>query len=62
MMTNERLNSLSTIAIEKKFVKELMSDQLFKDRVVDNFASKKTRRVELLYKKNLRQDFCLPIH
>ena len=50
-MTNEKLNSLSTIAIEKKFVKKLMSDQLFKDHVVDNFASKKTRRVELLYTK-----------
>ncbi|KAJ4451498.1 hypothetical protein ANN_02961, partial [Periplaneta americana] len=47
-MINERLSCLSTIAIEKKLVKELMSDQLFKDRVIDNFATKKTRRLELL--------------
>ncbi|KAJ4432996.1 hypothetical protein ANN_15253 [Periplaneta americana] len=41
-MTNERLSCLSTIAIEKKLVKELISDQMFKDRVIDNFATKKT--------------------
>ncbi|KAJ4426387.1 hypothetical protein ANN_27201 [Periplaneta americana] len=28
-----------------------MSDQMFKDRVIDNFATKETRRLELLYKK-----------
>ena len=45
------LTFLAPLLLKKKFVKELMSDQLFKDRVVDNFASKKTRRVELVYKK-----------
>lgn len=50
-MTNERLSSLSTIAIEKSLVKELSMGQSFKERVIDIFATKKNRRVDLLYKK-----------
>ena len=45
-MINISLNSLRlNIAIEKQFVEELMSDQLFKYRIVDNFASKKKKTV-----------------
>lgn len=43
MMTNERLNHLSTIAIEKK---KLISDQLSKNCLVDNFSTKKTCHME----------------
>lgn len=50
-MTNEHLSSLSTIAIEKSLVKELSMDQSFKERIIDIFATKKNRRMDLLYKK-----------
>ncbi|KAJ4426841.1 hypothetical protein ANN_26640 [Periplaneta americana] len=48
---NEPACSLKAILVEKKLVKELMSDQVFKDRVFDNFSTKKTHRLELMYKK-----------
>ena len=50
-MTNERLSSRSSIAIEKSLVKELSMGQSFKERVIDIFATKKNRRGDLLYKK-----------
>ena len=50
-MTNERLSCLSMIAIEKGLTKQLVKDQSFKDKLIDNFATKKQRRIELLYRK-----------
>lgn len=50
-MANERLSNLNTLAIEKKLLKELSSDQSFIDKIINVFSEKKNRRIELIYKK-----------
>ncbi|PSN33015.1 hypothetical protein C0J52_26247 [Blattella germanica] len=54
-MANFRLGSLCTIAIEKNLVKELTSDQKFKDKVIDKFSTKKNQLVDKKF--SLRQSF-----
>lgn len=48
-MTNDRLTSLSTLAIEKKMLGELSKDSTFMNSVIDVFATKQNRRIELNY-------------
>lgn len=48
-MTNERLSSLSTLAIEKKMLGELSKDPTFINNVIDVFATKQNRRIDLNY-------------
>lgn len=50
-MTNFRLSNLAIIAIEKSLVKSNFSNQTFLDRVIDNFSSKKERKLDLVYRK-----------
>jgi len=50
-MTNERLSSLSSLAIEKNLLGDMAKDPTFVDNVIDEFADKKDRRIELVYKK-----------
>ena len=45
-MTNIRLSNLATISIENVFIK----NEAFKNRVIEIFATQKTRRMELIYK------------
>lgn len=47
-MAEDRLTALSMLSIEKKFVTEIEN---FNEKVIDKFAAKKDRRIELLYKK-----------
>lgn len=46
-MTQDRLNALSVLSIEKKFI-HLMPD--FNKKVIEHFASNKERRIDLKYK------------
>jgi hypothetical protein len=49
-MTNNRLSSLSTLAIEKKkMLGELSKDPTFINSVIDVFAKKQNRRIDLNY-------------
>ena len=48
-MTNDRLSSLSTLAIEKKMLGELSKDPTFINNVIDVFATKQNRRIDLNY-------------
>ncbi|KAL4154142.1 hypothetical protein QTP88_001975 [Uroleucon formosanum] len=50
-MTNERLSSLSSLAIEKNLLGDMAKDPTFVDNVIDEFADKKDRRIELVYKQ-----------
>lgn len=50
-MTNERLSSLSSMAIEKNILSDMAKDPTFVENVIDKFAEKKDRRIELVYKK-----------
>lgn len=47
-MCEDRLVALSMLTIEKKLINEIPK---FNERVIDKFASKKNRRIELLFKK-----------
>lgn len=49
-MTNERLSCLSFMSIEKALLSEQKKDSKFKERVIDVYAEKKNRRIELMYK------------
>lgn len=49
-ISQNRLNNLSVIAIEKGFIKSV-KDSSFFDRIIDHFASVKDRRIDLIYKK-----------
>lgn len=49
-MGNERLSALSTLSIEKDIVGNCSKYPHFKERVIDHFATSKTRRLELLFK------------
>lgn len=48
-MTNDRLSSLSTLAIEKKMLGELSKDPTFINNVIDVFATKQNRIIDLNY-------------
>lgn len=50
-MTNERLSCLSTLAIEKQRLGVMVKDPIFVEDVINEFAEKKERRLELIYKK-----------
>ncbi|XP_025411006.1 uncharacterized protein LOC112683956 [Sipha flava] len=50
-MTNDRLSSLSSLAIEKNLLGDMAKDPTFVDNVIDEFADKKDRRIELVYKQ-----------
>lgn len=50
-MTNERLSCLSTLAIEKQLLGVMVKDPIFVEDVINEFATKKERRLELIYKK-----------
>ncbi|XP_069696985.1 zinc finger MYM-type protein 1-like isoform X1 [Periplaneta americana] len=45
---NERLNALAMLSIEKKMIHSIPD---FNKRVIEKFASAKSRRIELIYKK-----------
>ena len=53
-MANKRLSNLSTLAIEKSLLHELSNNQSFKDRIIDAFAERKKRRIDLIYKKKIK--------
>ena len=46
-MSQDRLTALSMLSIEKKFVSQIKN---FNDKVIDKFAAKKERRIDLVYK------------
>lgn len=50
-MSDNRLSCLSILAIEKKLLSEMSVNSAFLERVIDLFAEKKNRRIELIYKK-----------
>ncbi|CAH1991106.1 unnamed protein product [Acanthoscelides obtectus] len=47
-MTQDRLTALSMLSIEKEFISTMEN---FNGKVIDKFAAKKERRIELTYKK-----------
>ncbi|XP_050292838.1 uncharacterized protein LOC126733546 [Anthonomus grandis grandis] len=49
-MKNEWLPALSTLSIEKDIVGDYNRHPQFKEKIIDNFAMSKSRRIELLYK------------
>ena len=46
-MCEDRLTALSMLSIEKKFIRDMPG---FMDKVVDNYASSKSRRADFIYK------------
>lgn len=50
-MTQDRLNSLSMLSIERKFISQCEN---FNELVIDNFASAKTRKMDFLFKSCVR--------
>lgn len=50
-MKNHRLLTLSTLANEKSLLNKLSHDPNFKEHAIDAFTEKKTRHLELIYKK-----------
>ncbi|VVC34839.1 Hypothetical protein CINCED_3A000774 [Cinara cedri] len=51
MTNDERLSSLSSLAIEENLLGDVAKDPTFVDSVIDEFADKKDRRIELVYKQ-----------
>jgi hypothetical protein len=49
-MSQSRLNNLSVLAIERGLVKELIKDKNFYTKILDDFATTKSRKIELIYK------------
>ncbi|KAL4121279.1 hypothetical protein QTP88_013824 [Uroleucon formosanum] len=49
-MTNKRLTNLSSLAIEKNLLGVMAKDPTFVESIIDDFAKKKERRIELEYK------------
>nr|CAH7720856.1 unnamed protein product [Callosobruchus chinensis] len=47
-MTEDRLNALAVLSIEKKFVQSIPD---FDNKVIEIFSTKKARRMEIMYKK-----------
>lgn len=50
-MSQSRLSNLSMIAIERNLVKTLQETSEFYDKIIDHYANKKNRRIELIYKR-----------
>nr|CAH7720896.1 unnamed protein product [Callosobruchus chinensis] len=46
-MTEDRLNALAVLSIEKKFVQSIPDF----DKVIEFFSTKKARRMDFMYKK-----------
>lgn len=46
-MTNERLSCLSTLAIEKQLLGVMVKDPIFVEDVINEFAEKKERRLDI---------------
>lgn len=49
-MSQDRLNNLALISIERGLVKELARGNIFFEKIIDDFATKKDRRIDLIYK------------
>lgn len=49
-MLNDRLSNLSMMTIEKNLLEELSRDPCFIENVIDLYADKKNRRIDLMYK------------
>ena len=49
-MTQERLSALAYVSIEKQILKKLQSQPTWHDELINRFAKKKDRGVNLLYK------------
>uniref|UniRef100_A0A2S2PAB6 Zinc finger MYM-type protein 1 n=1 Tax=Schizaphis graminum TaxID=13262 RepID=A0A2S2PAB6_SCHGA len=49
-MTNERLTNLSSLAIEKNLLGIMAKDPTFVESIIDDFAKKKEKSIELEYK------------
>ncbi|CAH2006188.1 unnamed protein product [Acanthoscelides obtectus] len=47
-MTQDRFTALSMLSIEQEFISTMEN---FNGKVIDQFAAKKERRIELTYKK-----------
>ena len=50
-ISQDRLSSLSNIAIQKELLLDLVKKQPFYKDIIDRFAALKDRRIELIYKK-----------
>ena len=48
--SEDRLSSLALISIEKKLLINLQKNEMFQNKVIDEFC-KKDRRIKLIYKK-----------
>nr|CAH7752778.1 unnamed protein product [Callosobruchus chinensis] len=57
-MTEDRLNALAVLSIEKKFVQ---SFPVFDNKVIEIFSTKKARRMDFMY-KNKNKFFCAHLH
>lgn len=49
--TNDRFSSLSTLAIERRLLGVLVKDPTFMENVINEYAKKEDRRLELFYKQ-----------
>jgi hypothetical protein len=49
-MSQSRLNNLSVLAIERGLVKELIKDENFYTKILDDFETTKSRKIDLIYK------------
>jgi hypothetical protein len=49
-MSQSRLNNLSVLAIERGLVKELIKDENLYTKILDDFATTKSRKIDLIYK------------
>jgi hypothetical protein len=49
-MSQSRLNNLSVLAIERGLVKELIKDENFYTKILDDFATTKSRKIDLICK------------
>jgi hypothetical protein len=50
-MSQSRLNNLSVLAIERGLVKELIKDENFYTKILDDFATTKSRNSILCYEE-----------
>lgn len=50
-MSQQRLTSLANISIQSELLQEIKATTPFYEEVIDNFASLKERRIDLIYKK-----------
>jgi hypothetical protein len=49
-MSQSRLNNLSVLAIERGLVKELIKDENLYTKILDDFETTKSRKIDLIYK------------